>query len=311
MTIDVVVVAYRSAAHLRACVEPLCGQSDVNVFVVDNDCPEDSPSTLTGLPVEIVRMGRNAGFAAGCNAGAARGNGDVILFLNPDAAIALADVRRLAAHIRDDMTCGAVAPRIFNSSGEIDWTMRRMPRLSSAFGEALFLHHLVRRSIWPTEFVRSGYHKPADPEWLIGAALCVRRTAFAQIGGFDERFFLYSEDTDVCTRLRRAGYSLRYEPGATAHHVGGGSGPRTSLAPLNASARITYARLHSKGLRYLGFRVAYALHELLRLPYAMWCSPEDFRARLRALRVALGVEPTPAFALVPQANSLSRSRSRA
>src|SRR5690242_5994554 len=108
MRTDVVIVAYRSAGHLRACVEPLCGQPDVNVVVVDNDCPERSPDTVRDLSLTIVDMGRNAGFGAGCNAGAAAGRGDAILFLNPDARIDAAGVRALAARMEDLPAVGAI-----------------------------------------------------------------------------------------------------------------------------------------------------------------------------------------------------------
>jgi N-acetylglucosaminyl-diphospho-decaprenol L-rhamnosyltransferase len=287
MPVDVVVVAYRSGAHLRACVEQLCNEPDLQVIVVDNACPERSTAQLEGLPVELVEMGRNAGFGAGCNAGARRGHGDAILFLNPDAAIAPHDVRSLAAVLGDHPSCAAVGPSILETNGDLQLSMRRAPRLLSAFGEAFFLHHLFRHAAWPTEIVRTGYDTPREVEWLSGAVICVRRTAFEELGGFDERLFLYSEDTDLCTRLRERGYVLRYEPSAVARHAGGGSAPRPSLVALKAEGRVTYARLHERRARYLGFRLAYAVHELLRVPLALVRSRSQARARIAALGVTL------------------------
>jgi len=287
-TIDVVVVAYRSLQHLRGCVEPLCGLDDIRVVVMDNACPEDSTSSLAGLDVEIMRMGRNAGFASACNAGASTGHGSAILFLNPDARISPADVRILASRLDSDSRCGAVGPRIVDSSGRTDLSIRRSPRLPSAFGEALFLHHLARRATWPTETVRAGYEHPCEAEWLSGAALCLRRSAFESIGGFDERFFMYSEDADLCLRLRQKGFGVRYEPAATARHEGGSSAPRPTLASRNLASRIAYVRAHERGLRYLAFRLAYVLHELLRLPLAAARSGAELRGRVRAFAVSLG-----------------------
>jgi GT2 family glycosyltransferase len=297
MTTDVVTVAYRSGAHLRSAVEPLCNQPDIRVTVVDNDCPDDSASTVSDLPAEIVRMGRNAGFAAGCNAGAARGSGNLILFLNPDATISPDDVRLLASCLEANSPRGAVAPRVFNAAGNLELTMRRDPSLASAFGEALFLHHLFPRRAWPTESVRTGYNQPRDADWVQGSVLMVRRDVFEQLGGFDEHYFLYSEDADLGTRLRRAGYALRYEPAATAQHVGAASG-RRDWPPLNVSARITYARLHSSGLRYAAFRIAYILHQLVRMPIAAGRSREDLRGRMQALGVALGIDRSSATKLL-------------
>ena len=286
--IDVVVVAYCSSQHLRSCVEPLCGLHDLRVIVVDNACPEDSTSTLTGLRVEILRMGRNAGFATACNAGSSLGRGDAILFLNPDAEISPADVRLLASRLAADPSCGAIGPRILDASGRTSLSVRRNPRLRSAFGEALFLHYVARQMAWPTETVRTGYDHAADAEWLSGAALCVRRSAFEAVGGFDERFFLYSEDADLCLRIRQSGYVVRYDPVATAHHHGGSSAPRPSLADLNLASRITYVRAHERGLRYFAFRLAYALHELVRVPIAAVRSEVDLDGRVRAVAVSFG-----------------------
>lgn len=288
MEIDVVVVAYRSAESLRRCVAPLAGEEGLNVVIVDNACPQRSPRTVGDLPVEIVSMGRNAGFAAGSNAGARRGRGEAILFLNPDASLTPANLSLLATRLQNDATCAAVAPRLQLPGGDTELTMFRAPRLRSSFAEALFLHHLFPRAQWSTEWVRQGYERPAQPEALIGAVILVRRSAFEQLGGFDERFFLYCEDTDLCTRLRERGFTLWYEPAAFAEHELGGSTPRARQPALRAEARIVYARLHERGLRYAGFRLACALHEILRVPLAAVRSRRDLRARLAAVAVALG-----------------------
>jgi N-acetylglucosaminyl-diphospho-decaprenol L-rhamnosyltransferase len=286
MSVDCVTVAYRSGAYLRACVEPLCEDPDLQVIVVDNACPENSTATLAGLPVQIVKMGRNAGFAAGCNAGARTGSGDAILFVNPDARILPVSVHRLAERLQGD--CGAVGPRIRDADGRTQRSIRRSPRLGSAFAEALYLHHLFPRAVWSTEVVQSGYDDSGSVEWLSGAVLAVQRSAFEAVGGFDERFFLYSEDADLCLRLRERGFRVCYEAAAEAWHEGSGSAPRAGQLPVLAEARIVYARLHERGLRYAAFRFAFALGELTRLPLAALRSQRDLRGRARALAVTIG-----------------------
>jgi N-acetylglucosaminyl-diphospho-decaprenol L-rhamnosyltransferase len=261
----------------------------VHMVVVDNACPERSPSLVSDLPVEIVDMGFNAGFGAGCNTGVRRGQGEAILFLNPDARVASADVLRLAQRLSNDSSAGACGPRITDSNGRTSPTMRRLPRLRTAFAEALFLHHLLPRTAWTSEIIRTGYDTPTDTEWLSGAVLCVRRAAFEQVGGFDERFFLYCEDTDLCFKLRQAGFHVWYEPDVCAHHEGGASAPSPGQASLKAAARLTYARIHAGNRRYLGFRLASALYELLRLPVALARSPAHFRGRVAALATTLGL----------------------
>jgi N-acetylglucosaminyl-diphospho-decaprenol L-rhamnosyltransferase len=289
--IDVVTVAYRSDDCLRDCVEPLVGDPEINVVVVDNACPNKSADTVADLDVRILTMPRNVGFAAGCNAGAATGKGDVILFLNPDATMSAADVRRLGTLFAEDPSCGALGPHILESNGEDQPSMRRLPRLGTAFGEALFVQQLLPRAAWTTEIVRTGYDGPAESEWLSGAVLSVRRSAFEAVGGFDERFFMYCEDIDLCARISAAGYSVKYDPSPTATHAGGGSAPRPLQAAQRAEARVLYARLHEQGARYAGFRIAFVLHELLRLPLGALRSRSHLRGRLSALSVTLKSRP--------------------
>ncbi len=243
--------------------------------------------TVRDLDVRTVDMGRNAGFAAGCNAGVALGDAPAILFLNPDARMTPEALQTLTETLDRHPECAAVGPRLVGVRGETQFSLRRAPRVRSAFGEALFLHRVLPSAAWSSEIVRTGYDTAQEVEWLIGAALLVRRAAFEEIGGFDERLFMYSEDADLCARLRDRGYTLRYEPSAVVSHEGAASAPRPAQAPVLASARIAYARLHERGVRYLAFRIAFALEELLRLPVAMCRSGFHLRARAHAFRIAV------------------------
>ena len=180
--------------------------------------------------------------------------------MQPDQVLLLAET------FQREPSCGAAGPHILETDGTTQLSMRRTPRLRSAFAEAFFLNNVLPGASWTSELVVDGYEQAREVEWLSGAVLCARRTAFEEVGGFDERFFLYSEDVDLCTRLRRAGYRLRYEPGPIARHAGGGSAPRPGQVALKAEARITYSRLHESTPRYAAFRAAYVLNELLAAP---------------------------------------------
>jgi GT2 family glycosyltransferase len=294
LSIDVVVVAYRSRDELRECVEPLCGRAGISVFVVDNDCPEHSTETVADLPLTVVEMGRNAGFGAGCNAGAAKGTGEAILFLNPDARMSPDDVHRLAARLEQHAEIGAAGPWTLETTGETQLSVRRFPALRSAFSEAVFVHHLFPRASWSTELVATGYDQAREVDWLTGSALCVRRSAFEAVGGFDERFFMYSEETDLCSRLRDHGYARWYEPAAVARHHGGASEPRPALVPQKTRSRILYARLHAHGLRYEAFRAAFVLYELMRVPLTAVRARRYLRPRIDSLATAVTWRPAAA-----------------
>jgi N-acetylglucosaminyl-diphospho-decaprenol L-rhamnosyltransferase len=286
--IDAVTVSYHSRATLRACVEPLSVLPEVQVTVVDNASDDGSLESLEGLPVRAIQSGRNGGFGCGCNLGAQAGDAPYVLFINPDATITGDALGVMRAALEADATLGAVGPRILGDDGQLQLTQRRYPRLRSTWAQALFLHRIAKRASWADEVIwdRAAYEVPGSPQWLSGACLLIRREAFAAIGGFDERFFLYCEDIDICKRLRGAGYGLRYEPGATVRHIGGASAPSGTTTPIYARSRIAYARKHYRrgavGLERAGVAVGEATHAL-----AAAARPPKRRGHLAALRAVL------------------------
>jgi len=265
----VIVVSYNSADHLRDCVEPLSRIDGVNVIVVDSASADDSLASVAGLPLVTAPLSDNRGFAHGCNAGARLGTAGYVLLLNPDATLDAASLERMVAVADADPRIGAVAPRIEEPDGTLDWSQRRFPRLRSTFAQAFFLHRFFPLAPWTDELVRdaAAYERPASPEWASGACLLVRRDALERLGGLDEGFFLYCEDMDLCRRLRDAGLDIRFEPQAVAVHAGGASAPRTALLPVLAASRVRYARKHQPGhvalLERLGVVIGGLTHALV------------------------------------------------
>jgi N-acetylglucosaminyl-diphospho-decaprenol L-rhamnosyltransferase len=289
LSIDAVVVAYNSRATLRACVKPLVDTDGVHVTVVDNASPDDSAAAIDDLAARIVRAPRNGGFSYGCNLGASGGSAEHVLLINPDARIDSASLGAMADALASDPRAGAVGPRILDETGALVWSQRRFPRLRSTFSRALFLHRLFPHTWWSDEVVRDAhaYIQPGSPDWLSGACILIRRSLFEELGGLDERFFLYSEDTDLCLRLRDAGFSVRYEPGATAHHQGGASSEPHSTAWVEARSRVRYARKHRSAFVAMAEALGTALEALTH--GLVWIHrPRRARAHAAAARAALG-----------------------
>lgn len=292
-TIDVVVVSYNSRPHLRSCVEPLCRLDGVHVVVVDNASADESVATVADLPVTVIARPDNAGFAVGSNDGWRVGSGTVVLFLNPDASIDEASLRRLAAALEQDGGAGAAVPRIEHPDGSLAYSLRRFPRLRSTFAQALFLHRVFPRAAWPDELVKDEavYARAGSPEWASGACLLVRRSALVELDGWDEGFFLYGEDVDLCRRLRAAGYELRYEPDSLAVHHEGASASRAAALPLLAAARIRYARKHLPPLAAALERVGVGLWALTHVVVSRG-GAADRKGHAQALRLVIsGAEP--------------------
>jgi GT2 family glycosyltransferase len=264
--VDVVVVSYNNRDELRACVEDLSQADGITVIVVDNASSDRSLEAVADLAVVAIQLDDNLGFGHGCNVGWRHGRSEFVLFLNPDAEMAAASVQRLAEKLGEDPATGIVGPKIVNENGAVDFSIRRFPRLTSTYAQALFVHRVLPRAAWVDEVVRdtSSYRVAGPAEWLSGACLLVRRDLLERLGGFDEGFFMYCEDKDLCRRAWAAGYAVVFEPAAVATHVGGGgaSAPRGNLLPVLASSRVRYADKHAGRAFAIAERLGVALGSL-------------------------------------------------
>jgi GT2 family glycosyltransferase len=228
MPVDVVIVAYNSGRDIAACLDGVAaaGPAVGAVVVVDNASPDDSAAVAEAHPSRpaIVRSATNGGFGSGCNLGLAATTAPCVLFLNPDAVPDPGAIDTLAAAIGRDARLGAVGARLVDPRGETTAAAAGAePGLRSVAGHFLLLSRLpvAGRLFPPLQLADATRRAPVD--WVSGGALLVRRAAFETIGRFDERFFLYMEDVDLCRRLRAAGYRVAYEPGAVVRHAIGGS----------------------------------------------------------------------------------------
>ena len=288
MTVDVVVVSYNSRDCLRDCVEPLAREDGVHVIVVDNASPDGSLDVVRDLPVTALQLESNGGFAHGVNAGWRAGSAPYVLLLNPDTRLDGRSLATLVDVLEADAGAGAVAPRIVDGDGSLDYSQRRYPRLRSTYARALFLHRLFPRASWTDELIRDerAYERPGTPDWVSGACVLLRRSVLEELAGLDEGFFMYSEDIDLCKRLRQAGHELRYEPSAVVEHEGGASAPRTNLLPVLAASRLRYAAKHRGAAGAFLERLGVALEACTHLVVSR--GGKAARAgHARALRLAL------------------------
>jgi N-acetylglucosaminyl-diphospho-decaprenol L-rhamnosyltransferase len=288
--VDVVIVSYNSREQLRRCISPVLGDPDTHVVIVDNASADRSLELTEGLEVTAIGLDRNGGFAVGCNVGWRAGEAPYVLFLNPDAVIDVAAIRRLVAALEQDERFGAVGPKILESDGELDFSRRYFPRLRSTYAQALFLHRFLPRAAWADEIDRRSetYEVAGPAEWISGACMLFRRTVLEELGGLDEGFFMYCEDKDLCRRTWDAGYAVRYEPDAVAVHAGGASAPRARLLPVLAASKIRYAAKHRRLPAALAERAGIALGSATHMIVSRGGRSRR-SGHLRALLVAAGV----------------------
>ena len=265
-SVDVVVVSYNSRQHLRECVASLSQDDDLHVIVVDNASSDESLESVSGLRVETRQLGENRGFSAGCNEGWRIGGAPHVLFLNPDARISSDGIHTLVKHLESAPGVGLVGPKTTDLNGALLYSRRRFPRLISTFGRALFLHRVFPRIAAFDECLRdaAGYGRRGEVEWVSGSCMLIRRSLLEDLGGLDEGFFMYYEDTDLCRMIWDAGFAVEYDPSAVCAHVGGASAPRAALLPAAARSAARYASKHMPR-RALLFRVGLALEASLRI----------------------------------------------
>jgi N-acetylglucosaminyl-diphospho-decaprenol L-rhamnosyltransferase len=266
--VDVVVVAYNSRDRLRDCVEPLAMLDGVRVIVVDNDSPDRGLEAIADLPVRALQLDRNGGFSFGCNHGWRAGDRPYVLFLNPDARIDERSIRALAGVLEGDARVELVGPRTLGDDGTLLLSQRRFPCAASTYARAFLLNRLLPAAAWASELVPAGggaYERPGRPDWVAGSCMLVRRSALERLGGFDEGFFLYCEDKDLCRRIRDGGGEVAFEPRATCVHEGGASAPRPRLYGVLAGSRVRYARKHGGAPAALLERVGVGLLALTRM----------------------------------------------
>jgi N-acetylglucosaminyl-diphospho-decaprenol L-rhamnosyltransferase len=292
--IDVVVVSYNSADELRACVEPLARADGISVTVVDNHSSDGALKTIADLPVHTIALPDNRGFGFGCNVGWREGTSPFVLFLNPDATIVPDALHRLADVLDADPGVGLVAPKIVEPDGTLDFSLRQYPRLRTTFAQALFLHRVFPQARWTDEVIRDPavYASAGRAEWVSGACMLLRRDVLEPLGGFDDSFFLFSEDIDLCKRIDDLGFDVRFEPSVIATHTGGASAPRTALLPVLAASRVLYADKHRHAWFAAAERLGVAFGAATHI-IAGRGGPPARRGHARALRRALARRPHP------------------
>lgn len=230
-SIAVVVVNYESGSVLASCIASLKKEGPAELVVVDNGSTDGSVDELRRQfpDIDVLDPGQNLGYGAAANRGVAATGSDLVLVCNPDLSISPGALAELATALESDPTVAVVGPTIRTSAGERYPSARQFPSMIDAAGHAL-LGQFVPQNPFTRAYQRSGLALKVDTvwpvDWVSGACFLVRRSAFEQVGGFDERYFMYLEEVDLCWRLGRADWKVVYAPAAIVTHYQGVSTDR-------------------------------------------------------------------------------------
>lgn len=260
--VSIIIVSWNTSDYLERCLAAIpraAAGLTIEIIVVDNGSTDGTQAMLAEkFPrVRVIQNPENLGFGRANNVGAWASQGRTILLLNSDCELQASALEAMVSALDRDPSLGAVFCRLLNPDGTLQ------PSVHSSFlspwstiGDLFFLSSLryaVYRTpvlhrwlLWGTVRAHAEAH---DVAWGGGACLLIRRAVLEATGGFDERFFMYYEDLDLCKRIRDAGYRLRYLPGPTAvHHWGVSTSQRPSVMLQESHrSRISYFEKHFPG----------------------------------------------------------------
>jgi len=213
MALSIIIVSFNTKKYLRNCLDSLYRDNvNTEVIVVDNGSSDGSQNMVKSFfpQVKLIQNKKNFGFGKANNIGVANSCGEIIFFLNSDTIVPKGILKKIIKFFQKYPRAGVMAPLVKLPSGEIQ---------PYSFGEDTSLFGLIRDKFLKAKFEA----KTQKVDWVTGAALCCRRNVFNQISGFDENFFMYFEDNDLCVRARKLGFPVYLYSGAEIIHFGGKS----------------------------------------------------------------------------------------
>jgi GT2 family glycosyltransferase len=256
-----VIVNYNAGSELVLALQSVASDltgREWEAVVVDNASTDGSDAfTHAFAPrVRLIRNSSNVGFGRAVNQGMAASRAPLVLIMNPDCRLHAGAVATLQGQLDVHDGCAVVGPRVLDPDGAVQGSARGDPdMLTGLFGRTGRLREwfpllpAARRNVVTDVAIGNGTPSVVV-DWVSGACMLVRRSAFEAVGGFDARYFMYWEDADLCRRLRGHGYHVRYVPGATVVHQVGHSSRSARAASIRAfheSAYQYYAAHVAKG----------------------------------------------------------------
>ncbi len=258
VALSVVILNWNARDYLVEALQSIVGQSwrcAVEVIVVDNASNLDDSVEMVrrDFPqAQLIAQPVNVGFSAGNNIGLRAARGRHIFFLNPDTVVHEGALDVLAEWMDAHPRAGVCGPKLLNPDGTLQKSCRAFPSFGAGLFRSTFLGRLFPNNRWTRSYLMEDFShdREASVDWLSGAALCARREALEEVGVWDEDFFMYCEDVDLCYRMKAAGWDRVYVPQAVVTHRIGGSSDYAqgkAIRRHHASMLRFYLKHHARG----------------------------------------------------------------
>ena len=238
----IVIVSYNCRDDLHACLHSLAvapPQEPHRIVVVDNASSDGTPAFVRERwpDVQMIDAGGNRGFAAANNIGIRATSGDLVLLLNPDTLVPPGALDRLRSALLRCPDAAIAGPRIEDEHGHRELSFGRMLSPAAELWQKVLVFGNDRGWAGVPWLVRRLTARPGRPDWVSGACLLIRREDLDVVGGLDERYFLYTEDVDLCASVRARGRAVLFVPEVVITHRRGRSAATAPLATRHAYRR--------------------------------------------------------------------------
>ena len=288
MQLSTIIVSWNTRDLLARCLESLFAhppRASFEVLVIDNASSDGSSEAVQERfpQVRLIQNAENSGFAAATNRGILESDGTFILLLNPDTEIQAGALQTLLDVLESHPEYGMVGPRLLNPDGSLQESCYPAPTLSREVWRLFHLDRLVPHAIYPMSKWSPNQIRSVDV--LKGACVLLRREVIEQVGLLDESFFMYSEEVDLCLRVRRAGWQLAWVPQACVIHYEGQSTRQASREMFIRlyAGKVGYYRKHHGWWSVQAYKLILLLASLVRLaitPLAFFEHPPARQAHL-------------------------------
>lgn len=254
MKLSIIIVAYNSENFIEKCVKSLLKNlpSSSEVIIIDNNSSDGTVKRLKNfLPkILLIESDRNLGFGKANNLAAKKAKGEYLFFLNPDTEVLQPIFDELVEFYEGEKDAGIVSPKLVQMDGRVQESVKRLPTILGAVREYILgIPHAYSQYAPQT-------NKPLEVESVYGAAMLIKKDLFQEVNGFDEKFFLYYEDVDLCKRIKTLGKKIYYYPNVLIKHMVGATKSEQNRYRLNKDSFN----------KYHGFFEAFILQVIFLIP---------------------------------------------
>ena len=228
MNLSCIIVNYHNSISLKNCLASIyrtLQKISFEVIVVDNSQNDPGIESLIEFypQIQLIQNAVNVGFAKANNQAVKLSQGKTLLFLNPDTILTDQAIEKMVEHLESNPDIGALGPKVLNTDGSLQYSCRRFPNLMTGFfNRYSLLSRWFPNNQYTVQYLMKDFSHNVNQEvnWLSGCCLMIPHAVFKKVAGFDENYFLFNEDVDLCRTIHQNGFKVMYFPSAEiTHHI--------------------------------------------------------------------------------------------